>query len=138
MCECQDEQCPLSQFETESIARAHIFDVCIDMQLWRCSACSAEWLHCSIDDAANMGWTRWYRSPAEPVPDERTLESAAEEMMGAPWHYYGGPYYRTSGERTFGAPPLQSILYPEQMESEEPDEAEPEDFWLRQRVPSVI
>ena len=44
--------------------------------------------------------------------------------MASSWHYYGGPFYRSSGERAFGAVPIKEVLAPPSPDIED-SEAEP-------------
>src|SRR6266498_1891293 len=98
-CHCQDEQCPVSQLAEEELERRHFADVGIAISLRRCVDCGKAWLHCAIDDSGNAGWNRWYRCTAPVDMDDWSFESAAEALMSSSWHFYGGPHYRSSGER---------------------------------------
>lgn len=111
-CPCKDEMCPASQLETEEQARRHFADVGVAISLRHCVDCGRLWLHCAIEDSENAGWNRWYRSPGSIHIGEWSFEAASEAMMSAPWHFYGGPYYRGSGERAFGAVPIREVLAP--------------------------
>ena len=121
-CLCRDEQCPVTQLEfpkdsgegdqSEAQTRKHFADVGVAISLRICVECGSKWLHCAIDDSANAGWNRWYRCPAPESLGKWSFESASEALMDSDWHFYGGPFYRCSGERAFGPVPIKEVLAP--------------------------
>lgn len=103
MCICLDAQCRPDAFETTRVdlyrteGWLHTIDLC------RCAQCGRLWLRYSLDHEASTGWGRWYRGlVAAEAAESLTPESAGALFGRLEWHFYGGPYYRTSGERSYG------------------------------------
>jgi len=56
-----------------------------------------------VESEESAAWGKWYRGLIDSESAEQiTPETAAQRFRNLPWHFYGGPYYRTSGERSFG------------------------------------
>lgn len=105
-CVCTDEQCPAFDFAWERIGTQRDGFGAWQVSRLRCLTCGSAWLRASMEDDAAPAWARWFRAP---IPDDLrgyTVESALEELGRASWHFYGGRYYGTAGERSSGAVPV--------------------------------
>jgi hypothetical protein len=102
-CACMEEQCPKGAFEVTPLWREQGNGILSHIEVWRCSKCDSHWLRYSTEHESNIAWGKWFRGPitAEAAAGA-TAESAAEAFGKMPWHFYGGAYFRTAGERSLG------------------------------------
>jgi hypothetical protein len=104
-CECQDQECGRDIFEFINIGTRHSEGMYTSVDLWCCRECATMWLRYTAEDENRPGWGKWYRGAIadEDIDvDALTIEKATEIMSQWEWHFYGGAYYRTSGERSAG------------------------------------
>ena len=102
-CNCLDEQCGKDSFEVKGLTAyrnegmVNILDVCT------CKECGSHWLWYSIEDEQRAGWGKWFRGllPSGAV-EGLTADEAFAILEDLTWHFYGGSYYRTAGERSPG------------------------------------
>jgi hypothetical protein len=109
-CACWDEQCQSGQFDTETVSARRSGSTVERIDAWTCRDCRNRWLRLSVEDEEHPGWSAWYRGL---VTDEQVRSGAdlsqekAMELLGSMrWHYFGGAYYRSSGDRSAGAVPI--------------------------------
>ena len=94
-----------SDFDTRSIGidETHLRfgEVSVDT----CRACGAMWLRYSVEYEAFTESGRWFRGLVSPE-EVRSLtpERAETVLQGLAWHFRGGSYFRTSGERSTDLP----------------------------------
>jgi hypothetical protein len=102
-CACKNEQCPSGAFEITEVWRENVNGITSRIEVWHCGKCDSYWLRYSTEHETSMAWGKWFRGPVSAeAAHSATAESAAEIFRKMPWHFYGGPYYRTTGERSFG------------------------------------
>src|SRR5438045_2556636 len=104
-CDCWDEECGRDIFEFINIGTQHSEGISVTADLWCCRECATMWLHYTSEDDSKSGWGKWYRgliADEQIDMDALTVEKAVDIMSRWEWHYYGGSYYRTAGERSSG------------------------------------
>lgn len=106
-CVCMDEQCRSDAFEVLEIASEHDGGIHVKVELWCCLGCDRFWLRFSTVDEASGAWGKWYRGiiPTEAARDI-SADSATALFRAMSWHFYGGSYYRSAGERASGPIPI--------------------------------
>jgi hypothetical protein len=74
-----------------------------------CKACGSKWLRYLVEYEAFTGSGRWYRGLVSSEElQSLTPERAVAVIEGLSWHFRGGSYFKTTGER--GAGPLSVDL----------------------------
>ncbi len=101
-CTCLDEQCGSDQFDVTPVSTQRNDGMVNRMEVFTCQECGRHWIHYSTDHEARAGWGRWYRGLMESGPEEVTEEEGYRVLESLPWHFYGGTYYRTAGEKSMG------------------------------------
>ena len=105
-CQCWDEQCQSVHFEIEPVSTTRNGPSVDRVELWTCNSCATRWLRLTVEDEANPAWSKWFRGlvPADAAPAHAEIspEEALELLGSMNWHYYGGAYYRSSGDRSGG------------------------------------
>ena len=105
-CACHDEECGRAQFEVSPVGAKRQDGMLQTIERLKCQKCGSEWLIYSTDDESRGGWGKWFRASAPPEStEEASFDECLDFLAGVRWHFYGGSYYRTSGERTLGAVP---------------------------------
>jgi len=108
-CDCMEEHCRVGAFEVSEVWSGRERDQSMRIDLWRCMECHRYWLRFSQVDESSPSYGKWYRGAIEPDQAvDLTEEDARALLSSLPWHFYGGPYYRTSGEFANGPIPLMS------------------------------
>ena len=109
-CACADEQCSLVACDISSIGNERSGSVLRHVDLCTCRMCGASWLKFRLEDESSPGWNRWYRGFID-AEDVTGLEfgTALEILASLPWHFYGGAYYRSPGERSSGPVPDSAL-----------------------------
>ena len=68
-----------------------------------CAHCGTKWLHYFVEYEAFTASGRWFRAP---ISDEAlatlTSEQAVPFLERQPWHFSGGSYYQSRGQRSSG------------------------------------
>ncbi len=108
-CDCMEEQCRIGTFELTEVwsERADGFNERVD--LCRCLTCDRYWLRYSLVEESNPSFGYWFRGAMEPAEAIDLTGYRALALLGAlPWHFFGGPYYRSSGEYANGPAPIPS------------------------------
>lgn len=68
-----------------------------------CKACGSRWLRYFVEHEHRSRSGRWYRAPAtEEMLDALASTNAVELLRKAPWHFYGGSYFKSTGKRGTG------------------------------------
>jgi hypothetical protein len=106
-CDCMEEHCRVGAFEVSEVWAGREQDLVIRIDLWRCMECRRHWLRYSQVDEQSPSYGKWYRGAIEAGEAAELTEEVAKNLLAAmPWHFYGGPYYRTSGEFANGPIPV--------------------------------
>jgi hypothetical protein len=114
-CDCMEEHCRVGAFEVSEVWSGRDQQLAMRIDLWRCMECHRYWLRYSQIDESNPTCGKWYRGAIEPSEaTDLTEEGARALLVAMPWHFYGGPYYRTSGEFANGPIPAPAFEW-EQM-----------------------
>lgn len=75
-----------------------------EVSIEACIRCGTKWLHYFVEHEAFTASGRWFRAP---ISDEAiaTLipEQAVPFLQLQPWHFVGGSYFRSRGQRSSGA-----------------------------------
>ncbi|SRR5258708_3449734 len=102
-CACLDEQCSKNAFEITALTTFRVEGMVNSLDVGHCGECGSAWIWYSIEDEGRAGWGKWFRGllPAG-AEDGLTVDQAFSILEDLPWHFYGGSYYRTSGERSAG------------------------------------
>lgn len=102
-CGCFVETCAGGLFGKTSIWQGRMDSMAQQIACWECTECGQTWLHYSLEHETSAAWNRWFRAPLTREEAENlTCDSAMQLLRRSSWHFYGGSYYRTSGERSFG------------------------------------
>ena len=109
-CICADEQCSMVACDISAIGYERTDSVVRHVDLCQCRLCGSSWLKFRLEDESSPGWNRWYRGfiDAEEAT-ELDFATALEFLAGLPWHFYGGAYYRSTGERSSGPVPDSAL-----------------------------
>lgn len=66
-----------------------------------CALCGTKWLHYFVEYEAFTASGRWFRAP---ISDEALATLAPEQAVAfleqQPWHFLGGSYYQSRGQRS--------------------------------------
>lgn len=113
-CDCMEEHCRVGAFEVTEVWSGREQQIAMRIDLWRCMECHRYWLrYCQIDES-NPTCGKWYRGAIEPEQAVELTEADARMLLAdMPWHFYGGPYYRTSGEFANGPIPMPGSAHGE-------------------------
>jgi hypothetical protein len=66
----------------------------------RCTACDQKWLRYFFEQEAFSKSGRWYRVAISDDEAASVTETTALELMSrCSWHFYGGSYFDSTGER---------------------------------------
>jgi hypothetical protein len=102
-CVCLDEQCSKDEFEITSLTVFRVEGMVNTLDYGSCKECGSFWLWYSIEDESRAGWGKWFRGALPSgSEDGLTADEAFAILEALPWHFYGGSYYRTAGERSPG------------------------------------
>ena len=106
-CDCMEEHCRVGAFEVSEVWAGREQDLAVRIDLWRCMECHRYWLRYSQMDEISPSYGKWYRGAIEAAEAVDLTEGDARGLLASvPWHFYGGPYYRTSGEFANGPIPV--------------------------------
>jgi hypothetical protein len=71
-----------------------------EVRIERCRKCGREWLKYLYEQEAFTKSGRWYRGLLAPgQAREVTADTALDVLAGLPWHFYGGSFYDSTGQR---------------------------------------
>lgn len=102
-CECNNPKSGLAIFDSLRIGIDEERGRYGEVSLLRCARCGSLWLHYRVEYEGTTGSGRWYRGPvSELIAGRATPQNAVEIIRRLPWHFYGGSYFRTDGERGAG------------------------------------
>lgn len=102
-CPCMDEQCSKDAFEISELTAFRVEGQLTTLDVCRCGECASSWLWYAIEDESRAGWGKWFRGLLPPGAEEGlSVDEAFSILEDLPWHFYGGSYYRTAGERSPG------------------------------------
>jgi hypothetical protein len=102
-CPCLDEQCSKDAFEITDLTVYRMEGMVNTLDVCECKECGSFWLWYSIEDENRAGWGKWFRGLIPPGANEGISPDEAFAILeDLPWHFYGGSYYRTAGERSHG------------------------------------
>lgn len=108
-CHCLTPPFPATDFETEVVGidatNLRFGEVSVDT----CKCCGSKWLTYFVEYEGFTASGRYFRGLA--TPEELhglTPERAVAVLQGLAWHFRGGSYFRTQGERASG--PMQVDL----------------------------
>jgi len=74
-----------------------------DVSLERCVHCGTKWLRYLVEYEAFTASGRWFRAPiSDEVLATLTPEQAVPFLERQPWHFSGGSYYQSRGQRSSG------------------------------------
>ena len=75
-----------------------------DVSIETCLKCGTKWLRYFVEYEAFTASGRWFRAPIMDAEVATiTPESAVALLEQKEWHFVGGSYFRTQGERRSGA-----------------------------------
>ena len=68
-----------------------------------CKRCQWKWLRYFVEYESFSGSGRWYRGlVSDEVASKVTPETAIEILKNLDWHFYGGSYFGTAGQKGSG------------------------------------
>ena len=106
-CDCMEEQCRIGAFEVSEVWSNREGGQSTRIDLCRCLECHRYWLRTALVDESSPALGKWYRGAIEPAEAIDLTEDTAKTLMASmSWHFYGGAYYRTSGEYAGGPMPF--------------------------------
>jgi hypothetical protein len=92
-----------ADFDSESIGVDETNCRFGEVSVETCKTCGSKWLRYLVEYEAFTGSGRWYRGLASPeMLQSLTPERAVAALAGLPWYFYGGSYFKSTGQRGVG------------------------------------
>ena len=74
-----------------------------DVTIESCKACGSKWIQYLVEYEAFSSSGRWYRALiSDEMLESVTPQNAVELLSTLPWHFFGGSYFRSTGQRGTG------------------------------------
>lgn len=74
-----------------------------EVSLETCTHCGTKWLHYLVEYEAFMDSGRWFRAPiSQEALATLTADQAVPFLERQPWHFLGGSYFKSHGQRAAG------------------------------------
>jgi hypothetical protein len=99
-CKCMTPPFNYTDFDTKFIGIDETNGRFGEVSVKTCKLCGSEWLHYLVQYEAFTASGRWYRGlVSQEILKTVIPETAVEILERLPWHFFGGSYFKSTGQK---------------------------------------